>query len=219
MSNSTLLPKESLSAYQRWELAALDGVPGAHARSVDLPTAREIEALHQNAHREGFESGHREGRARVDAEVERLRAVISAFQGENEECERRVAESVVALALDLARHVVREALRVDAGLVIAVVRDAIRQMPLFSQQARVILHPDDAALVRERLAESLAQGGWSIYEDPALRRGDCRLETATSELDATLATRWQRIAVALGQSAAPTGTARAAANRPQELVA
>ena len=216
--SSTILPKESLSAYRRWELASFDGVPGARAHGVDLPTAREIEALHQNAHREGFESGHREGRERIAAEVERLRAVIGSFQSENEECERRVAEGVVALALDLARHVVREALHLDAGLVVAVVRDAIRQMPLFSQQARVILHPDDAALVRERLAESLAQSGWTIHEDPALRRGDCRLETATSELDATLATRWQRIAGALGQSVAPYGTAGTTGNRSHEHV-
>ena len=43
--------------------------------------------------------------------------------------------------------------------------------------------------------------GWKILEDVRMARGDARLETANSQVDATLAARWERVLAAMGQDA------------------
>lgn len=58
------------------------------------------------------------------------------------------------------------------------------------------LHPEDAALVRERLASPQAERAWSIIEDPVLGRGGCRVTAENSEIDARLET---RVAAAIAQ--------------------
>jgi flagellar assembly protein FliH len=64
----------------------------------------------------------------------------------------------------------------------------------------LFLHPDDAAHVKECLQDDLAQADWRIVEDPNIQRGGCRVETASNQIDASIGTRWQRIARALGKS-------------------
>lgn len=85
---SKVIPKEQLTAYQRWELAAFEeegGAPQGDGTSMDrgdasraadaadadaegdtlrmaFPTAEELERIHQEAWQEGFELGKEEGR-------------------------------------------------------------------------------------------------------------------------------------------------------------
>ena len=66
--------------------------------------------------------------------------------------------------------------------------------------ATLTLNPADAALVSGLLADQIASGGWRIVEDAGLARGGCLLHTAASQVDASMHTRWQRLAAALGQT-------------------
>jgi flagellar assembly protein FliH len=63
-----------------------------------------------------------------------------------------------------------------------------------------VLHPDDAAIVREGMAHELDTGGWRIIEDEHMARGGCRVDTASNQIDAQIASRWQRLSHALGKN-------------------
>jgi flagellar assembly protein FliH len=41
--------------------------------------------------------------------------------------------------------------------------------------------------------------GWKIADDRQLEPGSCRIETANNQIDASLPTRWQRLAASLGK--------------------
>jgi flagellar assembly protein FliH len=71
----------------------------------------------------------------------------------------------------------------------------------------VHLHPEDAVLVRERLAEPNADRAWSVVEDPVICRGGCRVSSENSTIDAQVESRLgAAIAAALGdERAAPRG--------------
>ena len=58
---------------------------------------------------------------------------------------------------------------------------------------------DDATLLRTSMGEQLLQTGWKVFEDNQIERGGCRVETAHSQIDATLPKRWQRIVASIGQ--------------------
>ena len=113
--------------------------------------------------------------------------------------DQEMAQELLTLALAVARQMLREALKVRPELVLPVVRQAIASLPQANQHPQLFLHPDDAALVRSGLESELAQGHWRVVEDGQMQRGGCRLETAQSELDATLESRWKKVLEALGR--------------------
>jgi flagellar assembly protein FliH len=115
--------------------------------------------------------------------------------------EQTLAGDVLSVGLELAKQIVRSALRVKPDLVMAVVREAISSLPGLSEHTVLLLNPADAALVRKGLEDdpAVATLPWKIVEDPHIERGGCRLETPTTEVDAALETRWRRVVASLGR--------------------
>lgn len=196
MSN-TATPKEQLSAYQRWELDSFE-VPSTGHKAAILPTVAQLERLQQQAHEEGYAAGHREGSDRVAAEAHRLHQIVAALATESQQFDQRVADDLLALGLAISRQVMRQALNLRPELILAVVNEVLGQVPLSHRRALLILHPEDATLVRLSLGERLKQSGWEIIENAEISRGGCRLESAECEIDATIERRWQRVVDSIG---------------------
>ena len=68
--------------------------------------------------------------------------------------------------------------------------------------ATIHLHPEDASLVRSYYGEQLAHAGNRIQEDRSMGRGGCSIEAGGSQIDESLATRWQRVVATLGSNSA-----------------
>jgi flagellar assembly protein FliH len=210
--SSVVIPKERLSAYQRWELAALDagnaeGVLGNDSKSAP-PTGEQLHRLREDAQIEGYAAGFEQGRLAGLAEgkqrssviAEQLAGLAQAFRSELSLADDFLASEVLDLALDLAKAMLKVGLELRPALVIPVVREAIQYLPAVQPPATVSLHPEDALLVKECLHEELAQAGWRVAGDPTIERGGCRIETATNQIDASIGVRWQRLAGSLGKS-------------------
>lgn len=195
--SSQAVPKERLTAYQRWELDSFDA-PGRGGKAAVLPTAAQIEHMHQQAHEEGYAAGYREGSAKVAQEQASLRNIVAALAEESRKLDQSVADELLALSLTISKQVLRHALALRPELVLAVVNEVLAQMPLSHQRAHLMLHPEDAPLVRQSLGERLQQSGWEIIESAEIGRGGCRLQAAECEVDATLERRWQRVVDAIG---------------------
>ncbi len=186
--------KEQLTAYQRWELNAFDD----SRDKVKLPTADQIQRIQQQAYQEGFAAGMKDGRAESHAIALRMQAVMQALNRSMSQFEEEMAREIMNLALDIARQMVRSSLEADPAIVLAVVREAIESLPQVYHHPTLVLHPQDAELVREMLAQEYPGEAWRIQEDPRLERGGCRVETGATEIDANMEGRWQRIVSALG---------------------
>lgn len=198
-----VIPKEQLSAYQRWEMVGLDGEEVAAEvveASVGLPTAEEIEQIHEQAHQEGFaagrDAGYQEGfaagqqaaQAQADAIAQLLGSAEAAFG----ELSTALEGEILTLTLNLTKQVLRHALAVKPELLLMAVREAMAGVPLDASHLQLVAHPDDATLLRQYLrAEELAR--WQLTEDARISRGGFRIETANNTLDATMETRWQQL--------------------------
>lgn len=202
MASKPIIPKEQLSAYQRWELSSLDEKPREpQSTGIKLPTAEEIERIHQQAYQEGFAAGMRDGRAQGEAFSQQMKDLLTEMERALQRFESVMAEQILALALDIARQLVRRSIQIEPDIVLNVVREAIESLPQISQQPVLVLHPDDANMVRQMLAYEYQESVWRVVDDPHMARGGCRVETAESEIDATLESRWKRIVAALGSDA------------------
>ena len=200
MSNSPIIPKERLSAYQRWELNSFnegDRQPAAKVSPIKKNGGEEAE---QKAYQRGHAEGLSEGAMKAAADAQNLRALLPALVKHGENINQQLADDLLELALEIARRMVHEALEVRRELIVPIVQDAIAQLVRPLAQPVLTLHPLDAAIVREHLSEQLATDGWKIVEDPDLARGGCKLQTLASQADGTVAVRWQHLAAALGKN-------------------
>ena len=199
--SSPVIPREKLSAYQRWEMNSFDDGSAAGA-------AAEPARTDPRAQREGYDAGYATGLAAAKTEAARTAAaqaarfnqVIAALNREIAEFDTQMADSVLDLALTIARRMAGEALNVRPEMVVTVVREALQLLGQARAPAQLLLHPDDAALVREHLGDQCTAGGWIITDDAKISRGGCRLLSAGGELDATLEARWHRLFAAFGRT-------------------
>jgi len=182
----------------RWDLPTVSG------KSVQVrrtgPTVGELEAIEQKAHQEAYAAGRAEGLAaaraetepqlaQLKAQVQRMSAIFDQLARPLENLDVQVEQQLVNLALAIAKQLVRRELKTDPAQVIAVVRETVGLLPASARDVRVHLHPEDAAVVREKLATPSAERAWSIVEDPVMTRGGCRVTTDTAQIDARLETR------------------------------
>jgi flagellar assembly protein FliH len=212
------------SAYQRWEMASFgDERPSAAAKQAPpppppsapapeplpiLPTDAEIAAIRDAARSAGYEEGHaagyadgiQDGQARAAAELAQIQAIAASFGQAVAAADETIAADLLDLALHLARGMLRTALEVKPELVIPVVREAIEYLPALQQPALLMLNPLDVDIVRNGIGEELDKGGWRVVPDPAIARGGCKVDTATNQIDAQAAARWQRLAHSLGRN-------------------
>lgn len=195
--------KEKLTAYQRWELIDFDqSTRRVSGQEVQLPTADQIQRIQQQAYQEGFAAGMKDGRAESQVVAQRMHAMMLGLNHAMSQFEQSMAQEIMDLALDIARQMVRTSLEADPVIVLAVVREAIESLPQTYQHPSLTLNPDDAHMVREMLAHEYPGDVWRIVEDAQIERGGCRLETGSTEIDAKMESRWQRIVSALGSDAA-----------------
>ena len=113
------IPKEKLTAYQRWEVAAFDeaeqaartanaAAATAAAKSaaepprevapepeqppVVLPTAADIERMYSDAQEQGYAAGYEEGIAQARADANRIDVLLTGVQQSISELDQQVAE-------------------------------------------------------------------------------------------------------------------------------
>lgn len=202
--SSRIIPKDELTAYQRWELGVFEGQDKAAgqeaepAEEVRLPTAEEVERIHQEAYQEGYQLGEAEGRRVGEAFSQKARALFLALEQEKLGQDQVLAEEVLQLALAIAQQVVGASLQAKPELMLETVQDALAHLPTLSGHPKLIVHPDDAAIVRDWLAHEHGHLNWRVVEDAGMQPGGFRIESGQGELDAMLPTRWQEIVAALG---------------------
>jgi flagellar assembly protein FliH len=196
----------------RWDLPTVSGKT-IQARRPGK-TVGELEEVERRAYEEAFAKGHAAGLAAAKAEqqqlltqaksqVMRLEQLLAALSRPLQDVDAEVESELVNLALTVARQLARRELRIDPSQVIAIIRETVSLLPLAARDVRVHLHPEDAAIVRERLAATTSERAWSIVEDPVLTRGGCRVSTDTAQIDARLETRINTvIATILGEERA-----------------
>jgi len=208
------IPKEMLSAYQRWEVAAFDeaeqaakiaeSAPAVVAQEeqppVVFPTAAEIEQMHTEAHQQGYEAGYEEGITKARDAASQIDALMSNLQQALLELDQHVADQLLSTSVEIAKQVIRQSLKLKPELLLPVVREAVATLHPHQGHPLLMVHPDDAALIRTHLGEQLSHNNWRIVEDPSISAGGCRVELGASEVDATLETRWRRVLESIGIS-------------------
>ncbi len=212
-----------LTAWERWELASFDNgtmvaangaaIHAAAAEKTNVPLDRaEIERLCAEAQKEGYQAGYDSGyqigkrdgyaagQTAAKEEAARIGKAANELDQALQEFDQQVADELLALAVEIARQVLRKEIAERPETILAVVNEALKHLP--HQHVAIHLNPEDASLVRSYQGDVLAHAGHRILEEPTLKRGDCLLEAGGSQIDASTATRWRRVIESLGIASA-----------------
>lgn len=202
-----VVPREQLTAYERWELPVLEeriqqaaeqlagAVPAGHAEP--LPTAGELQALQERAWNEGWHAGLEEGRAAINARLATLNRAIEQASGFLAEAESTLAPRLLNLVVAMAQEVIRAELRLQPESLLVAVREALAVMPSGTQAPNIFLHPDDLAWMREDPGVDRA---WQLVADPRVGQGSCRIELGDSLVESELADRWAKVLASIGRN-------------------
>ena len=195
MSESDRAHRQDVS---RWDLPAVEGapLPRAGAKGVNV---MHLTLVEREAWEHGYKDGHVEGVrkgeaelakriAEVDVKIAALEAIVGTLARPLEELDAQVENELTRLALTIAKHLVRRELKIDPAQIIGIIRHTVALLPLASRNIKVHLHPDDAAVVREKLAQPQGEQQWQLSEDPLMARGGCRVTSDNSSIDARFET-------------------------------
>lgn len=212
MSDSDI-PKEEQTAYQRWEMSAFSESDVESSFSPKKPNTKSaaatgissaLEGVRKEAYTKGMQEGFAVGLAKAKEYTAKEQAqfltMISTFEQALEVADQNLEEEVLSLALEMAKLMLKAKINVDPEVILPVVRDAIHYLPSVKKPAIILVHPDDARILRAQLGEELAEQDWQIQEDDNVERGGCLVETGENKIDATNATRWKRVSDALAQT-------------------
>jgi len=210
------------AAVERWTLPDVAGPVVSRVREEKKSVDNTVDLLRQalqESEARGYQAGMEKAQAEsqvtlaaLTARVAQLDSILQLLGAPLQQLDAEIEKELLQLTLAVGKQLARRELRVDPTQVIGIIRESLSQLPASARDIRVHLHPEDAATVRERLAEPAQERAWKIVEDPTLSRGGCMIRTENSQLDARLDSRIAAvIANALGEERAPE---RPAADEP-----
>jgi flagellar assembly protein FliH len=192
-------PGTGQSGFERWEVVE----PVSPQESEEARAARlllETMRIREEAKAEGVKLGREDGRREAQADCQRIKELANSYSQSLDTLDFRVADMVLELALEVARHVIAGELTAKPERVLDIIQLALKQMVDTTREARLLLNPEDAALVRPHLEDVLDKNRLRIVEDAHIVRGGCLIETPQGDLDATLQARWREVVRVLGSN-------------------
>ena len=186
-----------------WNTPAMSALTGSPVSPEEQAQAsRENEEKRKKvAYDLGFQLGKKEAlegfHEELTSKLALLEELIAAVQKPLDEMNNQVVEELAFLSGSIARQLVRRELKTDPGTILSIVREAVAPLPKQADEISVHLHPEDSHLLKELAQLTSEDRSWTIVEDPTLLRGDCKVTTADSFINATMEARINNIVAAM----------------------
>ena len=180
-----------------------------------LPGAAPVEAVERQAKQLDAEINQRaqEEQVRLAAEREGIERVLASmteaahnFDSRKRQLLAEMQQVAIELAVAVAGHLVHEKIQASEFPIENVVRQVVEHLGA-KQPVKVRLHPDDLALLAQRLGDSplaTSAADVELVPDATLSRGDCRAEAGEvsmlSQLDVQLADLRRHLLGSLGHA-------------------
>ena len=189
---------------EKWRAPVMEADPSRVLRhreqeEASMPTAQDIEQWRKQAEEEGYQQGLVRARQEAEDLQRRLLQLIEFFEHPLQSLNEDIEHQLSQLAVTLAQQLVRRELKVDPGEIIGLIRDSVKLLPGNTRNISVLLHPEDARLVRNALSldSSEEEHTWKLVEDPMITRGGCEISAPPSSINATLENRLSELAAAV----------------------
>jgi len=146
----------------------------------------------QQGQAEGKKLGLSEGEQLIREQLAQLQTLLDQLQQPLLKVDAEVEQSLLHLTLQMAQAVIGVEVKTNPQCILNTLRDAVDALPYQADKLIIKLHPDDVAIIAQHYSPAeIAERLWQIRSEPALDRGDCRVESTESSVDRTVKTRLQ----------------------------
>ena len=209
---SRIIPRENLADFHRWDGQLIDKTGHPEAEWQGNPWISDEESndkLSKQAYEEGFAQGYHdslvegkkaglaEGQVEIQKQTKRLNQLMAALNKPFEVLDQQMAQELVTLGLAIARQVIYREIRTDPDLILKVVQKALEALPSSSRHIHLYLHPDDVELVSNSPGFFVDKQKVEIVESTEMNRGDCKVVTEVSHIDASVEKRINKMVASL----------------------
>ncbi|NHI00152.1 flagellar assembly protein FliH [Oceanimonas sp. MB9] len=144
----------------------------------------------QTGLQQGLEQGLAEGRKQVAQQLEHWSSLVEQLQAPLSEIDHTVEQSLVTLAMELARNLLKSEASASPQLLLATVQEALKALPAQNGPLTFYLHAEDLVMLEAHYdQDARAKRGWEFIAEPGLTRGELKIITPLSQLDVNLAQR------------------------------
>ncbi|WP_168204212.1 flagellar assembly protein FliH [Aliikangiella coralliicola] len=205
-SDSPIKPLKDNTKYSPWKVPSLElgdapnfiqpveeeEVEELSEEEQERISAEELQAIRDEAYQQGLNEGREAGLAaakqQIDELTKSLSEVIEQLTEPTRQCGEQTQNELLQLAFAIARQIVRRELQQDPTQLIAIIREALKLLPVGSKSITIALHPEDALIVKNALSIGTENdsGNWEIKGDPSVVRGGCQVNTENSKVDASI---------------------------------
>jgi flagellar assembly protein FliH len=186
------------AAARPWRAPDVGPSAAAAESRAQLVTAVRIAEIEEQArdegYRRGLEEGRRDGALEMHVAAEALRGLLASIEPQAALLDDVLVTELADLVIAVARQLVRRELKREPGEIVRVVREALAALPVSDAAIRVLVHPEDAALLRRALRPDSFERPMRFIDDVAMTRGGARVETDVSSVDASVEARLNAIA-------------------------
>ena len=189
---------------EKWRAPVMQADPSRVVRhreqdEASIPTAQDIEQWRKQAEEEGYQQGLLRAQQEAETLQRRLLDLIEFFEHPLQALNEDIEHQLTQLAVTLAQQLVRRELKVEPGEIIGLIRDSVKLLPGNTRNITIMLHPEDARLVRNALSldSGTDEPGWKLVEDPMVTRGGCEISAPPSSINATLENRLSELAASV----------------------
>lgn len=176
----------------------LDMLTPGDIMSNDTPIASASADMLQASYDEGYDKGFTDAiSAKQQQHVQELSDIVHALKNASQKKEdTELEQEIIGLAMDIAKLVIRQELSIEPALIAQLVKAGLQRLHAHKADTScVYLHPDDAECVRQQVT---LPSDFTLVDDPALERGDCRIESGASIVGVGVDDWLQSIAAELG---------------------
>ena len=212
-------------------------------KEVKPLTAEDLEAIRKEAYQDGLKQGHAEGlalgmeegrtkghevgkqegiaagRQQIDSELaahkRSLQQLSTSLLHPIEEQKEQIEQVLLNTTLALTRAVIHTEVQQNSAVIQAALKNSFAQLPNHAKGVKVILNPEDYALVAELIAQTDPDA--QVEANAAIVRGGCLVETSTQVLDHTIEKRFQKVVQSMLLQAAQSSDFKAHQETPSTL--
>jgi len=189
---------------EKWRVPVMDADPSRVVRNrekheASIPTVEDIDQWRAQAEEEGYQQGLVRAQQESRELQQQLLQLIDFFEHPLQALNEDIEHQLTQLAVTLAQQLVRRELKLEPGEIIGLIRDSVPLLPGNQRNISIVLHPEDAKLVRSALSIDSGdeEHNWKLVEDPMITRGGFEINAAPSAINATLENRLSALAASV----------------------
>ena len=142
----------------------------------------------------GYEEGLKKAEQVLNEYKNSLDSILEALLKPLKEIDEEVIQAITQLSISISKQIIRRELKINSEQVVAIVKEAIKLLPLDKNRLIIHLNPRDMNIIRKVFNNDDIADNYTLMEDPSIEAGGCKIATEDSSIDATVESQIAQIA-------------------------